>query len=312
MWEKDHRICKGVTDLLFFAGGSLIYGISVNMFTAPNQIAPGGITGLSTLLNHLFGTPIGTVSFLMNLPLFFWALMSVGYKLLLKTFVATFMTSAAIDLMGLVIAPYRGDLLLASLFGGVLEGLGLSLVFIRGGTTGGSDLIARLLGRYVPHLSMAKLMMCLDVMVVTASAIVYQSIESAMYAVVVLFVSSRVIDALLYGTDVGTGKVFYIISEKNREIADQILKEMDRGVTFLEGRGGFTGNSCELLLCAVRRFEVSRVKSIIHHWDPKAFWIIGEAGEITGEGFRQLGPDDATLQSLLHRLKRRTERGTTE
>lgn len=309
MLEKDHRLRKGMTDLLFFAGGSLIYGISVNMFTAPNQIAPGGVTGLSTLFNHLFGTPIGTVSFLMNLPLFFWALLSVGYKLLCKTFVATFMTSAAIDLMGLVIQPYRGDLLLASLFGGVLEGLGLSLVFIRGGTTGGSDLIARLLGQYIPHLSMAKLMLCLDVMVVTTAAIVYQSIESAMYAVVVLFVSSRVIDAMLYGTDIGTGKVFYIISEKSQQIAAQILQEMDRGVTFLEGRGGFTGRPSQVLLCAVRRFEVSRVKSIIHHWDPKAFWIIGDAGEITGEGFRQLGPEDATLQSLLGRMKRRKKRG---
>ena len=309
MLEKDHRLRKGMTDLLFFAGGSLIYGISVNMFTAPNQIAPGGVTGLSTLFNHLFGTPIGTVSFLMNLPLFFWALLSVGYKLLCKTFVATFMTSAAIDLMGLVIQPYRGDLLLASLFGGVLEGLGLSLVFIRGGTTGGSDLIARLLGQYIPHLSMAKLMLCLDVMVVTTAAIVYQSIESAMYAVVVLFVSSRVIDAMLYGTDIGTGKVFYIISEKSQQIAAQILREMDRGVTFLEGRGGFTGRPSQVLLCAVRRFEVSRVKSIIHHWDPKAFWIIGDAGEITGEGFRQLGPEDATLQSLLGRMKRRKKRG---
>ncbi len=309
MLEKDHRLRKGMTDLLFFAGGSLIYGISVNMFTAPNQIAPGGVTGLSTLFNHLFGTPIGTVSFLMNLPLFFWALLSVGYKLLCKTFVATFMTSAAIDLMGLVIQPYRGDLLLASLFGGVLEGLGLSLVFIRGGTTGGSDLIARLLGQYIPHLSMAKLMLCLDVMVVTTAAIVYQSIESAMYAVVVLFVSSRVIDAMLYGTDIGTGKVFYIISEKSQQIAAQILQEMDRGVTFLEGRGGFTGRPSQVLLCAVRRFEVSRVKSIIHHWDPKAFWIIGDAGEITGEGFRQLGPEDATLQSLLGRMKRHKKRG---
>ena len=309
MLEKDHRLRKGMTDLLFFAGGSLIYGISVNMFTAPNQIAPGGVTGLSTLFNHLFGTPIGTVSFLMNLPLFFWALLSVGYKLLCKTFVATFMTSAAIDLMGLVIQPYRGDLLLASLFGGVLEGLGLSLVFIRGGTTGGSDLIARLLGQYIPHLSMAKLMLCLDVMVVTTAAIVYQSIESAMYAMVVLFVSSRVIDAMLYGTDIGTGKVFYIISEKSQQIAAQILQEMDRGVTFLEGRGGFTGRPSQVLLCAVRRFEVSRVKSIIHHWDPKAFWIIGDAGEITGEGFRQLGPEDATLQSLLGRMKRRKKRG---
>ena len=245
----------------------------------------------------------------MNLPLFFWALLSVGYKLLCKTFVATFMTSAAIDLMGLVIQPYRGDLLLASLFGGVLEGLGLSLVFIRGGTTGGSDLIARLLGQYIPHLSMAKLMLCLDVMVVTTAAIVYQSIESAMYAVVVLFVSSRVIDAMLYGTDIGTGKVFYIISEKSQQIAAQILQEMDRGVTFLEGRGGFTGRPSQVLLCAVRRFEVSRVKSIIHHWDPKAFWIIGDAGEITGEGFRQLGPEDATLQSLLGRMKRHKKRG---
>lgn len=301
MTKKRSKPVSLLTDFAYFAAGSILYAISVNMFTAPNHIAPGGLTGLSTLLNHVFGTPIGTVIFIMNIPLFIWAITSIGYKLVAKTFVATLMTSVAIDLIGLVVQPYSNNQMLAAVFGGAIEGFALSLIFMRGGTTGGTDLIARLIGRYFRHVSMAKLMMCIDIVIVALAGFVYQSLESAMYALIVIFVSTRLIDAVLYGTDVGTGKLLYVISEKSEEISRQILKDLDRGVTFLHSRGGYSGREGDVLLCAVRRDEVFKLGDIVRDIDPNAFMIVGEAGEISGEGFRQRGPTDKPLSALLKR-----------
>ena len=176
------------------------------------------------------------------------------------------------------------DQLTASL----LEGAGLSMVFLRGGTTGGSDMVARLLGARVPHISMGKLIFAVDCVVILISAFVYRSLESALYAGITIFISSRVIDAILYGTDAGTGKFILIISEKNEEIARDILGNIERGVTRLQAKGGYSGRNGEVLLCAVRRYEVAGVKEIIHAHDQAAFVIVGEAGEIRGEGFRRI------------------------
>lgn len=294
-------------DLLFFVAGSLIYAVSVKMFTAPNHIASGGVTGLSIVLNYLFHTPIGATAFLINIPIFIWAIVEIGYKLVAKTFVATLLSSAAIDLMGVVIPPYEGNQMLAAIFGGVLEGVGLALVFTRGGTTGGTDMVARLLGRHFRHLSMGKLMLGVDFVIIVFSGFAFQSMESALYALLTIFVSTRLIDAILYGTDMGNGKVLFIISEKNEEIAQNILIGLDRGVTALKSRGGYSGREGEVLLCAVRRYEVSKVYDIVHSVDTNAFIIVGEAGEITGEGFREIKPDDKSLRQILKENRRKKE-----
>ena len=307
MSRRKSPLATWLVDLLYFAVGSVLYGMSVNMFTAPNQIAPGGLTGLSTLINHVFGTPIGTVIFIMNLPLFAWAFLAIGYKLVMKTVVATFMVSAAIDLMSFIVTPYYGNQMLAAIFGGVVEGFSLSSFFMRGGTTGGTDLLARLLNNHLRHISMAKLMMCVDVVIVALAGFVYQSLESAMYALIVIFVSTRLIDTILYGTDVGTGKMLYVISEKNKEIARIIMEELDRGVTFLKSRGAYSGREGEIILCAVRRDEVVKVNDIVRGVDPSAFVIVGEAGEISGEGFREYHQNDKPLTELLQRKKRQGE-----
>lgn len=304
MQGKKSKRTELFVDLLYFAVGSLLYGLSVNMFTAPNHIAPGGLTGLSTVFNYLFGTPIGTVIFIMNIPLFIWAIVSIGYKLVVKTFAATLMTSVAIDVLSLVLRPYTGNLVLAAVFGGVIEGFALALIFMRGGTTGGTDMIARLIGRYFRHVSMAKLMMCIDVIVVLIAAFAYKSMESAMYALIVIFVATRLIDAVLYGTDIGTGKILYVMSDHNEEIAQQILTDIDRGVTFLKSRGAYSGRDGEVLLCAVRRYEVCKVNDIVHTVDPNAFIIVGDAGSISGEGFREMKQTDKPLSEILKRKKK--------
>lgn len=294
-----------LTDSLFFVLGSLLYSVSVKTFTAPNQIAPGGITGLATVLNYLIGTPIGMLILLLNTPIFLWAVWEMGYRLVAKTIAATAISSLAIDLMGLILPVYRGNPMLAAIFGGVLEGIGLSCIFMRGGTTGGTDMAARLLGRRFRHISMGKLMMGIDAVVVLISAAAFQSLESALYAFIAIFVSTRLIDAILYGTDIGTGKMIFVVSEKNQEIANLIMTELERGVTFLKSKGGYSGREGEVLLCAVRRDEVHRVQDMIHSVDHNAFSIVGDAGEISGEGFRERKPEEGTLRDLLRKRKGR-------
>lgn len=292
-------------DLLFFAVGSFLYGVSVVEFTAPNNIAPGGVTGISTMINYITGWPIGSMSLLINIPIFIWAIIEIGYKLVIKTMVATVAVSIAIDTAGLIVPPYKVDPMLASIFGGILGGIGLALVFMRGGTTGGSDLAARVLNRRIRHLSMAKLMLGIDLAIILVSAFVYDSMESALYAVITIFVTTKLVDTILYGTDIGTGKMLFIMSVKNDEIAQAILKDMDRGVTVLKSRGAYSGREGEVLLCAVRRYEVVKVKDIVRHYDKNAFMIVGDAGEISGEGFRQVKQDDKTLKELITKVKKK-------
>lgn len=296
-----------VLDGLFFVAGALIDAVAVNVFTAPNHIAPGGITGIGTMLNYLFQTPIGMVNMLINIPIVIWAIIEIGYKLVAKSIAAIIIFSVAIDTLALVLPAYDGNPFLAAIFGGVLEGIGLALVFMRGSTTGGTDMIARLLGKHFRHLSMGKLMLAVDLVIIAASALVYQKLESALYAIIAIFVSTRIIDTILYGTDSGNGKLYFIISKKSDEIRRRILEDIDRGVTIIPIQGGYSGQDGEMLLCAVRRYEVAKINDIIHTADRDAFVIVGEAGEITGEGFRSASSDDKTLREIIRSLQKRNE-----
>ena len=288
MTKRAKRIKGLILDGLFFLIGSVLFSFSVNVFTAPNDIAPGGLTGAATLVNYLLGTPIGVGIIVMNIPIFLWGIWEVGFRFILKTGVATVISSLAIDLAAPYMRPYQGDMMLAALFGGLLSGLGLGLIFMRGGTTGGTDLIANLIGRHLRHISFGKLILAVDLVIVVLSAFVYKNLESPLYALIVIFITSKVVDAVLYGTDSGTGKMMFIISPKNPEISQEILSQMERGVTALKSRGGFSGNEGEVLLCAVRRQEVYKTHDIVYSIDPNAFIIVGDAGEITGEGFREI------------------------
>lgn len=298
--EKAFDIVK---DIAAYTVGSILLAVSISMFTAPNHIAPGGVSGISTMINYLTGWPIGTLSLILNIPIFLWAFIEIGYKMVAKSLFATVLSSATIDLLAIVIQPYKGDPMLAAIFGGCLQGIGLALVFMRSATTGGTDLIARLLGRHVRFVSIGKLMLCVDGVIVVASAFVYRSIENALYAIITIFVCSKLIDTILYGTDIGTGKVLFIISSKSQEIAHEILSDVDRGVTVLQSRGAYSGKEGEVLLCAVRRYEVAKVKDIIHSIDRNAFLIVGEAGEITGEGFRPVKVEERPLKKLKAKTK---------
>ncbi len=292
-------------DILFITAGAAVYATAVTALTAPNNIAPGGVTGLCTMLNFMFGTPIGLMSFFINIPIILWAVVDIGYKLVVRTMAAIVLSSLFIDLFTGFMPVYSGNPILVAVFSGVCEGLGLSLTFIRGATTGGTDMVARLLERRLPHMSMGKLMLALDGVIVALSAVVFGSIENAMYACIAIFVSTSVIDKILYGTDVGTGKLFYVMSPRVREMGKRVIEELDRTVTYLDSHGGYSNESGETMLCVVRRFEVYQIQAIIREEDKDAFVIVGDAGQITGEGFRPMRPDDKSLKELLGEIKKK-------
>lgn len=304
MHEKKLNHAKEMAlDILFMTAGAIIYAIAINGFTAPNNIAPGGVTGVATMLNYAIGTPIGVVVFIINIPIVIWAVVEIGYKLVTKTIICIILNSLAIDILAPIIPVYHGDPLIITLIGGVCEGVGLSLVFFRGATTGGTDMVARLLNHRLRHMSMGKLMLMLDGCIVVVSAFVYHSIESAVYACVVIFVSTQLIDTIMYGTDIGNGKMFFIFSKESEKIAERIMTELERGATFIKSRGAYMQQEGEMLLCAVRRFEVYHISEIIRTTDPDAFVIVGDAGEITGEGFKSTKSDDRTLGDILSAIK---------
>lgn len=287
---RGKRLQSLLMDALCILTGSILYAASVNLFTAPNNIAPGGLTGLATILNYLSGDrlPIGLTILMLNVPIFIWAFFEGGWRFVAKTLAATTVSSLAIDLLAPYMPGYRGDMLLITVFGGLLAGLGLALILVRDATTGGTDMAATLLGRHFPHLSLGRLLLVLDLLIVVLSALAYRSWESPLYASIIIFITSKVIDAVLYGVNSATGKMMFIISPQNEIIAERILAELDRGATRLEAQGCYSGQETGVLLCAVRRQEVHKTYRIIHEVDPHAFIIVGEAGEITGEGFREI------------------------
>ena len=276
---------NSITDYIIIALGASLYAASVAVFTSKNNIAPGGLTGVSTMLNYLFSLPIGAMIFLMNIPLFLWAFFKNGKGFVVKTMTGTALVSVFIDIFQVVLPFYGGNIMLAAIFGGALSGLGLGLIFARGGSTGGTDIIAVSLNKRFPHISTGRLMLLSDAVVLTAAAIVYGNIESALYAGITIFVSVRVIDAVTYGTSRGNGKLIFIISDSYDVISREIIQKLGRGVTVLDGSGAYTGNSKRVLMCAARPNQVVKITKGVKIIDKNAFIVVTTANSILGEGF---------------------------
>ena len=229
-------------DFVMIVAGSICYAVAIGMFSAPNDIAPGGLTGVATLLNYLFDwIPIGIATIAMNVPLIIASWFVLSKSMVLRTLWGIVISSVLTDLL----TPYIGDLFLVSegrnpllvcIFGGALLGLGVGLILRRGGTTGGSEVISRLLEKKYPHMSVGTLILGVDAVVITLSAVVYGKVEQALYAVVFVFVGSQIIDRVVYGGR--SGKMIIIMSKKQPEITEAIMTKVNRGVTLLKSQGG--------------------------------------------------------------------------
>ena len=265
---------------------SAIYAVGFNWFYVPNDIAFGGITGVGQIINAILPwAPIGTVVIILNIPLFILGWRLLGGHLLLSSLYAMAVSSVFIDIVNGIWTFEAMDPMLACVFGGVLMGASLGMVFQQGATTGGTDLIARLLKLKITWLPMGKLLIATDMVVIVASAIAFGSVYSALYGVVALYIAGIVMDRMLYGLD--SAKVAYIISDRFKEIADVLVNDLDRGVTILQGQGGYSGAEKKVLMCAFKQRQIVSIKKMVKELDPSAFIIVCDAHEVLGDGFRE-------------------------
>lgn len=270
-------------DFLAIVVGGIIWAMGINIFTVPNQIAPGGATGLATVINYFTGFPVGVIIILINIPLFIFAFFFVGRRFTLKTAAAIVLTSVILDVSSVFMPAFIEDKLLASIFGGVLSGVGLGIIYMRGIATGGSDLLARLIDKKVSFISYGKTILIIDFIVVVIAAFAYKDWRSALYAVITIALNSLFVDNLLNG--ITEGKLVYVVTEKEKEISSAVLNDMKRGATLIPAKGCYTGKNTNILLITVKNYELPRLKKIIKETDKKSFMIIGNAAEILGEGF---------------------------
>ena len=276
-----------IRDYILILLGTLLQAVALRLFMVPAQLASGGISGISQLIHYFTGWPIGLMVLIGNIPLFLlgWRLLG-GRRFALRTLVAvlaySFLTEAVLWLPFFPKDGITNDLVLNSLYGAVVSGIGYGLVYRAQGTSGGSDILARILNRW-RGIPMTQSYLMTDTLVILAAGFVF-GWPKALYALIVLYVSGLVVDSTLEGA--GTVRMALIITDKCREIADRVLDEMERGMTILDGTGAYTGERRPVLYCVVTRSEVQQLKTLVHEVDPKAFMVIGMAHEAVGEGFQ--------------------------
>lgn len=265
--------------------GCSLYSIGVCCFAVPNSIAQSGFTGIAVIVNLLFSLPVGIVNLALNIPMLILMWIFLGRQLVARTLWVTVILSAALDVFGAIMPTYTGDKLLASLFCGILEGAGLGLITITGATSGGTDIVARLIHKKWKFITIGKVVLVADALVIISNMIVFRSIESGLYAIITIFASTRLIDSMVYGT--GNGKMLMIITEKPEEISKAIITSSHRGVSIVPVVGAYTGENKNMLICVARRHEIPGIIRTAKAIDHKTFIIVSEANEILGEGFNQ-------------------------
>ena len=285
------NLTRMVRDYAWIALGSVLYSLSFDWFYVPNQIGFGGLTALGMILNYLSpAIPIGMVVLILNIPLFLLGWKFLGGHTLVSSLFAMTATSVLVDLIAAMYTFPSMDPMLAAIFGGVSLGVSLGMIFSRGATTGGTDLIARLLKLPFAWLPMGKLLMVVDLTMLLSVSLVFRSMESAMYGMISLYISTLVMDGVLYGLD--QSKVAYIVTTRPQEIAAEIDRQMDRGATFLHGEGSFSREEKLVLMCAFKQKQIVPLKALVHELDPEAFLIVCDAHEVLGQGFRRYQKND--------------------
>jgi len=300
-----------VKDYLLIFIGSLITALGINIFVVPNKIAPGGVSGIATVIYYISNQalPVGMIMLFLNVPLFIIGTKYIGKRFIVRTFISTILLSLLIDathsmslhiynnyltvasnlsadgsVSTILTTGYATDILLHAIFGGILMGIGLGMVFKSGATTGGTDLAAKILNHFLPGLTVGQYLLLIDGAIVLLAAVTFRSVLLALYSIITLFLTSKTIDTIDEG--VNFAKSVYIISDKTDEIANTIMRDLDRGVTSLKGKGMYTGMERNVLLCVVNRGQITQLKQIVKSIDPKAFVILSDVREVLGEGFK--------------------------
>lgn len=271
-------------DLLFSVAGSAVLALAIAVFTVPNDIAPGGVSGLATALTHITPISVGLWALLLNVPLLLGAWRMMGFHSLLTTLFATVLLSALIDLFGAVFPPYTGNTLLAAFAGGVLSGAGVGLLFLRGISTGGTDLLALLLHRVLPNVPNGVLLLLADSAVVIFAVLIFRDLDVALYSAITIYISSKVIDAMAQGVDYA--KVVYTVTDHGGEVSNALIQNTPRGTTLVSAEGGYTADRKQIVITVTRRSYLAQTLKLIKQTDPAAFTFVTDATEVHGEGFK--------------------------
>lgn len=267
--------------------GCILYAIGIALFLDPNHLAPGGVTGLSIILSQFLPLETGTLIFVFNIPIIILGYLKLGRKLIIRTAYCVFLTSTFIDgINAYYSVAITDDLLISAIAGCGLLGIGIGLIMKKSGTTGGTDIVVRLLRKRFPHIRTGAFFTVLDCVVVGLSAIAFKDIVLALYALIAVVVSAYALDKVLYGTD--EAKLLYIISDKSRPITERLLKDLEVGVTYIQGKGAYSGKEKDVIMVVMRKAVAPKAEEIVKEVDPTAFMIITSASEVYGEGHKNI------------------------
>lgn len=262
-----------------------VFAAAVSLILEPNELATGGVTGISIILNRVSGIPTGTWFMIINIPIILLGIWKFGVKFIVSTIYSTALVSIFTNLLA-DYSPLTGDPLLAALAGGSLGAAALGIVFKSGSTTGGTDIIVKVLRARFPQLKTSVLVLIMDVAIVSLSALVFKNVDRALYSGLAVIIMSFVMDKVLYGTD--GAKLIFIISDMSGQIAEKLLNEVQIGVTYIEGKGAYSGKEKQVIMCVIRKQLFPKAEEVIKEVDGEAFMIVSSASEIYGEGYKNI------------------------
>lgn len=278
-----NKIWKEIRKYLILFVATIVYSAGISLFFDANSLAPGGVTGIAIIISHLTKIQTGTLFMILNIPILLFGLWKFGWKFIVSSVYCTGLISVFTNFWAYV-KPPETDLFIVALSGGILVAIGMGIVFRNGATTGGMDIVVKFLRTKYPHMRTGTMFMVIDAFVIMLSGVVFGDFEIAMYAAIGVFVCTSVLDMILYGKD--EAKLIFIVSDRNELIATRIMDEISSGATLLEGKGAYSHNHKEILMCVVRKQQAAGVEKIVKETDEKSFMIVSSASEIFGEGYK--------------------------
>lgn len=279
------RFWQAMLDYILVLIGTIIFAFSVYVFTVPANIAPGGVTGISTIINHVSSLSVGTLYTLINIPLLIIGFIMLSKRLMIRTLLSVVAFTAVYDYVFPLFMPvFQGEGILSSLYGGILLGIGLGIVYSKDSTTGGTDIINRIILKFFPHFKIGQITFVTDAIVILIAMLVFKNINAGLYAIIVIYAQGQVIDKLVYGGY--EAKMLMIFTDKPDEISRKII-EIGRGVTSVQGKGAFSGNDKKVLYTVIHKNQYFKLKRLVKEIDSSAFLVVSSVNEVLGEGFKE-------------------------
>lgn len=283
----SHKVLKQIFRYVVITLGSAVYAIGFQFFMFPNSIVSGGISGVAMIINRLTQLPVGVLTIVLNVPLFIIAWKHFGLDFLLGSVAGVGLSSVFVDVLAMAGYVATDDMLLACIVGGAVKGAGLGIIYYYGASTGGIDIVAKIVRRRYPHMNFGTVILWLDVAIIAAYAVIFRLYESAMYAVVAMFVVTKVVDIVLYGFN--TSVLCYVISDNSDKIVDEIISgNLHRGVTLLNGQGAYSHQDKKVIMCVVKHSQITEIRRLVRRIDDHAFVIVTDAKNVFGKGFESI------------------------